>query len=94
MKVKGCFAIFLAIVLTVAPWPVHAEEPQPSSVSNGAGAGSDDDEVGIDDRAIAEFDPGHPLGPGEAADARTAAKRHAVPGMHVGQQRPHLDADR
>ena len=31
MKVKGLFAIFLAAVLMVAPWSLHAEEPQPSA---------------------------------------------------------------
>ena len=42
MKVKRMFTIFLAAVLMVAPWRMHAVEPPPMLVENGGGAGDND----------------------------------------------------
>ncbi len=38
MKAKGLFAIFLATMLTAAPWCLHAEEPLPLGIGEGAAA--------------------------------------------------------
>src|SRR5215469_3021810 len=55
MKVERVFAIFLAIVVTVAPWRLHAEEPQPLPAATGGSADTGDASLYADGtRAINE----------------------------------------
>ena len=55
MKVKGWFVICFAVVVTAAPWWLHAEALQPLPGASGAGASADDASVYADGtRAINE----------------------------------------